>query len=173
MIRACTALPSSSPAAARPPTWRGLPTSFRPRHWPSSALAPANGPRSSPRPASSRASCFRAFSTDRSRSAGGRHRRRASGCGFGLCPKLAHVKSRRLGPAPSAHRPIARGPDLKQDGAAPMLVLIDNYDSFTYNLVHFLGELGARCEVYRNDKIAVADVLKLAPQGIVLSPGPC
>ncbi|HJZ31631.1 MAG TPA: aminodeoxychorismate/anthranilate synthase component II [Hyphomicrobiaceae bacterium] len=54
-----------------------------------------------------------------------------------------------------------------------MLVLIDNYDSFTYNLVHFLGELGARCEVYRNDKIAVADVLKLAPQGIVLSPGPC
>jgi anthranilate synthase component II len=54
-----------------------------------------------------------------------------------------------------------------------MLVLIDNYDSFTYNLVHFLGELGARCEVFRNDKITVAEVLKLAPQGIVLSPGPC
>jgi anthranilate synthase component II len=54
-----------------------------------------------------------------------------------------------------------------------MLVLIDNYDSFTYNLVHFLGELGAHCEVFRNDKIAVADVLKLAPKGIVLSPGPC
>jgi anthranilate synthase component 2 len=54
-----------------------------------------------------------------------------------------------------------------------MLVLIDNYDSFTYNLVHFLGELGARCQVFRNDKIAVADVLKLEPKGIVLSPGPC
>jgi anthranilate synthase component 2 len=54
-----------------------------------------------------------------------------------------------------------------------MLVLIDNYDSFTYNLVHYLGELGARCEVFRNDKIAVAEVLKLAPKGIVLSPGPC
>jgi len=54
-----------------------------------------------------------------------------------------------------------------------MLVLIDNYDSFTYNLVHYLGELGATCEVYRNDKISVAEVLKLRPSGIVLSPGPC
>jgi anthranilate synthase component 2 len=54
-----------------------------------------------------------------------------------------------------------------------MLVLIDNYDSFTYNLVHFLGELGARCEVFRNDKITVDGVLKLKPKGIVLSPGPC
>ena len=54
-----------------------------------------------------------------------------------------------------------------------MLVLIDNYDSFTYNLVHFLGELGAACEVFRNDKIGVADVIARAPEGIVLSPGPC
>ena len=54
-----------------------------------------------------------------------------------------------------------------------MLVLIDNYDSFTYNLVHYLGELGATCQVFRNDKISVAEVLKLAPKGIVLSPGPC
>jgi anthranilate synthase component 2 len=54
-----------------------------------------------------------------------------------------------------------------------MLVLIDNYDSFTYNLVHFLGELGAPCQVFRNDKISVARVLKLKPKGIVLSPGPC
>jgi anthranilate synthase component 2 len=54
-----------------------------------------------------------------------------------------------------------------------MLVLIDNYDSFTYNLVHFLGELGAGCRVFRNDKIGVAEVLDLAPEGIVLSPGPC
>ena len=54
-----------------------------------------------------------------------------------------------------------------------MLVLIDNYDSFTYNLVHYLGELGARCEVFRNDKITVEEVLALSPKGIVLSPGPC
>ena len=54
-----------------------------------------------------------------------------------------------------------------------MLVLIDNYDSFTYNLVHFLGELGAACEVFRNDKISVADVIAREPNGIVLSPGPC
>jgi anthranilate synthase component 2 len=54
-----------------------------------------------------------------------------------------------------------------------MLVLIDNYDSFTYNLVHYLGELGATCRVFRNDKVSVAEVLKLKPKGIVLSPGPC
>lgn len=54
-----------------------------------------------------------------------------------------------------------------------MLLLIDNYDSFTYNLVHFLGELGAETHVVRNDKITVADAMALAPQAIVLSPGPC
>lgn len=54
-----------------------------------------------------------------------------------------------------------------------MFLLIDNYDSFTYNLYHFLGELGAKVEVRRNDKIAVADALALKPQGIVISPGPC
>ncbi len=54
-----------------------------------------------------------------------------------------------------------------------MLILIDNYDSFTYNLVHYLGELGGVCEVHRNDKITVAEVLKKKPKGIVLSPGPC
>jgi anthranilate synthase component 2 len=52
-------------------------------------------------------------------------------------------------------------------------VLIDNYDSFTYNLWHFLGELGADVVVHRNDKIAVDEVLALAPAGIILSPGPC
>jgi anthranilate synthase component 2 len=54
-----------------------------------------------------------------------------------------------------------------------MLLLIDNYDSFTYNLVHFLGELGAVCEVHRNDQISTAEVLKKKPKAIVLSPGPC
>ena len=54
-----------------------------------------------------------------------------------------------------------------------MLTLIDNYDSFTYNLVHFLGELGAACTVVRNDKVTVDEVLAAAPKAIVLSPGPC
>ena len=54
-----------------------------------------------------------------------------------------------------------------------MLILIDNYDSFTYNLVHYLGELGGEARVFRNDKIAVAEVMAMRPKGIVLSPGPC
>ena len=54
-----------------------------------------------------------------------------------------------------------------------MLVIIDNYDSFTYNLVHFLGELGADSRVFRNDAVTPRDVLALEPTGIVLSPGPC
>ena len=54
-----------------------------------------------------------------------------------------------------------------------MLLLIDNYDSFTYNLVHFLGDLGASCVVHRNDQITVAEAMALKPDGIVLSPGPC
>ena len=53
-----------------------------------------------------------------------------------------------------------------------MLILIDNYDSFTYNLVHYIGELGHRSEIYRNDKISVAGVLDKQPKAIVLSPGP-
>ncbi len=54
-----------------------------------------------------------------------------------------------------------------------MLLLIDNYDSFTYNLVHYLGELGASMEVHRNDALDVVAALALRPAGILLSPGPC
>lgn len=54
-----------------------------------------------------------------------------------------------------------------------MFVLIDNYDSFAYNLVHYLGEEGAEVVVKRNDALSADDVLALRPQGIVLSPGPC
>jgi anthranilate synthase/aminodeoxychorismate synthase-like glutamine amidotransferase len=54
-----------------------------------------------------------------------------------------------------------------------MLVMIDNYDSFTYNLVQYLGELGADVHVYRNDAITVDDVVAMQPQQIVVSPGPC
>ncbi|MDO8359285.1 MAG: aminodeoxychorismate/anthranilate synthase component II [Devosia sp.] len=52
------------------------------------------------------------------------------------------------------------------------LLVIDNYDSFTYNLVHFLGELGAELVVFRNDKITLDEIAAMAPDGIVLSPGP-
>ena len=54
-----------------------------------------------------------------------------------------------------------------------MILLIDNYDSFTFNLVHFLGDLGARCDVVRNDKISVEEAIDRRPEAIVLSPGPC
>lgn len=54
-----------------------------------------------------------------------------------------------------------------------MLILIDNYDSFTYNLVHFLGELGAQSVVIRNDKATAEEIIAEKPKAIVLSPGPC
>src|SRR5215218_3094337 len=54
-----------------------------------------------------------------------------------------------------------------------MIVLIDNYDSFAFNLVHYLGELGAEVAVHRNDKVSAADVIGTDPDAIVLSPGPC
>jgi anthranilate synthase/aminodeoxychorismate synthase-like glutamine amidotransferase len=59
-----------------------------------------------------------------------------------------------------------------------MILLIDNYDSFTFNLYHFLGDVAARdgkfaCEVWRNDKLSVADAMAMQPEAIVLSPGPC
>ena len=54
-----------------------------------------------------------------------------------------------------------------------MFLLIDNYDSFTYNLRHYLGELGAGVEVRRNDTLGADEALALRPQGIVISPGPC
>ena len=54
-----------------------------------------------------------------------------------------------------------------------MLLMIDNYDSFTYNVVQYLGELGADVRVVRNDEIAVSDIATLAPDNIVISPGPC
>ena len=53
------------------------------------------------------------------------------------------------------------------------ILLIDNYDSFTYNLFHYLGELGADVRVVRNDEISAAEALGMKPEGIVLSPGPC
>ena len=54
-----------------------------------------------------------------------------------------------------------------------MLLMIDNYDSFTYNLVQYFGELGCEVKVFRNDEISVEDALKLNPSQVVISPGPC
>ncbi|MFM1896495.1 MAG: hypothetical protein RLZZ385_1569 [Pseudomonadota bacterium] len=54
-----------------------------------------------------------------------------------------------------------------------MLLMIDNYDSFTYNIVQYLGELGADVQVVRNDALSVADIERLVPERIVISPGPC
>ena len=54
-----------------------------------------------------------------------------------------------------------------------MILVIDNYDSFVYNLVHYIEDFGVRAEVRRNDALSVTDVLKLRPRAIVLSPGPC
>jgi anthranilate synthase/aminodeoxychorismate synthase-like glutamine amidotransferase len=57
--------------------------------------------------------------------------------------------------------------------AGPRLLMIDNYDSFTYNLVQYLGELGADLDVRRNDAVTLDEVAALAPDGVVISPGPC
>jgi anthranilate synthase/aminodeoxychorismate synthase-like glutamine amidotransferase len=54
-----------------------------------------------------------------------------------------------------------------------MLLMIDNYDSFTYNLVQYFGELGQSLQVYRNNKISIAEIEKMKPERIVVSPGPC
>ncbi len=56
---------------------------------------------------------------------------------------------------------------------AIMLLMIDNYDSFTYNLVQYFAELGQQVQVFRNDEITLADIEQLAPTGLVISPGPC
>lgn len=55
----------------------------------------------------------------------------------------------------------------------PMIVIIDNYDSFTYNIVQTIGGLGARVQVFRNDKVDVAAIAALAPERLLISPGPC
>ena len=54
-----------------------------------------------------------------------------------------------------------------------MILLIDNYDSFTFNIYHYIGELGAKIKVLRNDKISIPQILEINPKAIILSPGPC
>src|SRR5438067_5305364 len=64
------------------------------------------------------------------------------------------------------------GPAHGHGGATPVILMIDNYDSFTYNLVQYLGELGAELRVVRNDAVSVNDVVALRPERVVISPGP-
>ena len=94
--------------------------------------------------------------------------RRRRGAPLRLRGRARTIGRRRLLdplPAPSKTRNVLE--------KRAMILLIDNYDSFTFNLVHYLGELGADVAVHRNDKIAVEDVLAAKPEAIVLSPGPC
>lgn len=74
------------------------------------------------------------------------------------------------------HRPLTRKCDLPVNNtggiSAAMFILIDNYDSFTWNLWHFLSDLGAEVEVIRNDAATVDEIMSRAPQGLILSPGP-
>lgn len=72
-----------------------------------------------------------------------------------------------------AYGDIFRADWLRFGVETAMILLIDNYDSFTYNLFHYLGELGAEVRVYRNDKITVREIAELEPEKIVISPGPC
>ncbi len=74
---------------------------------------------------------------------------------------------------PRHTRQTLTGAPSRGKDAAAMLLLIDNYDSFTFNLYHFLGDVGGQCEVVRNDKLTVAEALARQPEAIVLSPGPC
>ncbi len=82
------------------------------------------------------------------------------------------------GQARAAQKPGAkaggpRGVVYGDRNPGPRVLLVDNYDSFTFNVVQLLGELGARVEVHRNDEITVDEIRRRAPEGLVLSPGPC
>jgi len=70
-------------------------------------------------------------------------------------------------------RPVSLDPRRGRRDIPGMILLVDNYDSFTFNLVHFLGELGAEAAVRRNDELSAAEAIALKPEAIVLSPGPC
>jgi len=64
-------------------------------------------------------------------------------------------------------------PEIRRAGRNPMIFVLDNYDSFTYNLVQYLGEMGQDVVVRRNDQITIAELEAMAPERIVISPGPC
>src|SRR5437588_6368477 len=83
-------------------------------------------------------------------------------------------------PEPSSPWPSSQLPEIASGGrckllsaSSPMVFVLDNYDSFTYNLVQYLGELGKRVEVRRNDEVTVKTLEAMRPERIVISPGPC
>ncbi len=79
------------------------------------------------------------------------------------------------GPGPRLARPYvgATAPRVAPASARPLVILVDNYDSFTWNLAHLLDTAGARVEVVRNDEVTASQVIAAAPSGVVISPGPC
>src|SRR5439155_475258 len=89
------------------------------------------------------------------------------------CRRLGARKRIAGNTCQGARRAARRGDRLERIGRASMILVIDNYDSFTWNLVQYLGELGADVKVFRNDEIAAADIAAMEPKGIVISPGPC
>src|SRR3972149_9201787 len=107
---------------------------------------------------------------DAARPGGRRHRRRLGpGCGM-----AGNAQQGTRNPARRGNRLAGPGTGLARcPGSLIMLLLIDNYDSFTYNLAQYLGELGAEVKVLRNDAVDVAGIAALAPERIVISPGPC
>ena len=86
---------------------------------------------------------------------------------------LRHGGSRNPGDLPDASSILKLNIDIDQRDVVNKVLMIDNYDSFTYNIVQYLGELGADVLVYRNDAISIAEIEALAPAHIVISPGPC
>ena len=86
---------------------------------------------------------------------------------------LVVVAGKRFMKRRASLAPVTDNPFIYQYVATNMLLMIDNYDSFTYNLVQYLGELGAEVVVHRNDKVTAEQVADLSPSHIVISPGPC
>lgn len=92
---------------------------------------------------------------------------------FDYLGRLAEIPKNKPVSLKVSRGPTKREAKQKQPVVSAMLLLIDNYDSFTYNLVHYFGELGAEVAVHRNDALSVSEAMALQPDAIVLSPGPC
>jgi anthranilate synthase/aminodeoxychorismate synthase-like glutamine amidotransferase len=82
-------------------------------------------------------------------------------------------RTRAIQASVATPRLTAAAPAKKSQSTGPSVLLLDNYDSFTYNLAQYLGELGCNVEVHRNDKISVEQIARHKPDRIVISPGPC
>jgi anthranilate synthase/aminodeoxychorismate synthase-like glutamine amidotransferase len=92
-----------------------------------------------------------------------------------LAARAADATAAQAAAAPRLARPYvgAPAPRLTPAAGPPLVILIDNYDSFTWNLAHLLGTAGARVEVVRNDEVTASQIIAAEPAGVVISPGPC